>query len=184
MSHEKVRIEIGLAVVALSPFILRAVGHTLFDCLLQKYCKMNTKELKEHLKGTENTSLSIKNIWNKEDKISWSEARDAMGINNCAAIFIASIRLLFWHWLQVASYAIFLYGYWDLLYNAQQILGLIVLVREAIYFIFTIVCIFMNPVYLLPDYKASWNESKRNVLIYIFAPEKFVFFSCRLHTST
>lgn len=107
--------------------------------------------------------------------LTWRRARESMEINNQAAITIALIRLMFWHWLQPFLYGIILYGYWDLLDETQRVLGLIVLGREALYFLMTLVCIVVNPVFLLPDHKASWQRSKTAVMTYIFAPEKFVY---------
>ena len=53
-------------------------------------------------------------------------------------------------------------------------MGAIVAARESIYVLLTIVCAFVNPVFLLLDTVCQWHEDKISFFIYVIAPEKFV----------
>ena len=86
--------------------------------------------------------------------------------------------------MQPVLYWYVLYAFWDLLDKVQQILGFMVAIREAIYFILTIIALFVGPVFLMPDIKATWTElfdldhqldGKILVIMYVIAPEKYVF---------
>ena len=144
---------------------------------------MTKKELGNHLIGAGESKLTIVCILEK--RLNWTQAKEDLGINTCAALFISSIRLIFWHWMQPFLYAFVLFAYWDLLDKGQQILGLIVAVREGIYFLLATVCIFVNPSYLLVDLRATWQkelwatwyediENKSLALMYAVAPEKYI----------
>ena len=145
---------------------------------------MNKKELAAHLIGKGDSRVTIWRIWKYQ--YSWYSARDELGLNTCGATLISMIRLFFWHWLQPLLYGVVLFAYWNLLVDAQKILGLIVGGREALYWFMTVMALYRNPSYLLVDLKATWNGKTRSatsfttfgpwfqVTLYVLAPEKYV----------
>ena len=173
INHLEARDGLFLALGALSPFILRSFGDWIISLILDKCCKMTKKEFRKHLIGTGDSITTIGKIWDKS--VTFRSAKLHLGINTCAAITICMIRLLFWHWMQPILYGYVLFAYWDLLDYYQQILGLIVGGREGIYFILTLLALYRQPIYLLVDLRSSWKENRLYVLVYIFAPEKYVF---------
>ena len=68
------------------------------------------------------------------------------------------------------------YAYWDLLDDGQRVCGQIVAIREGLYALLVLIAVYMNPAVFIVDLKASWKEGKINTLIYVIAPEKFVYF--------
>eukprot|EP01084_Bolivina_argentea_P207900 354621_1 len=172
-SRETARDALFLTVAAISPFTLRSAGDWLISLIVKRFCNMTKKEFRVQLIGAGNSDVTIENIWEK--KFTFSQARNDLKINTCAAISIALIRLIFWHWMQQLLYFFVLYAYWDLLDDGQHILGLIVSVREGTYLLLTFIALCMNPSFLMIDLKASWNSEVFTVLTYVIAPEKFVF---------
>eukprot|EP01083_Nonionella_stella_P031985 87543_1 len=170
VSHQTARDALFLTIGAVSPFILRSVADWTISFVLERCCSMTKKELATHIIGKGNSSVSIVNIW--AGSINWTKAKERLGVNTCAAVTISIIRLLFWHWMQPILYVYVLYAYWDLLVETQQVLGLIVGVREVIYFLLTIIAACANPVFLIVDLRAS---SLSLVGCYVIAPEKYVF---------
>lgn len=109
--------------------------------------------------------------------------------------YISSIlRLMFWHWLQPVLYFIVFKCDADQIDPLQFKLGVAVAVREALYFLSTLICVITNPDFLLIDVMASKrdkyfeesNSSFRHdlngklttgwgfVVMYVLSPEKFV----------
>ena len=184
ITHQEVRDGLFLTIGVVAPFILRSIGDLTIGFILDRCCKLNKKELAAHLVGTGDSRVTIWRIWKYQ--YSWSSARDELGLNTCGAILISTIRLLFWHWLQPMLYGLVLFAYWNLLVEAQQTLGLIVGIREALYWLMTIMALCRNPSYLLVDLKATWNGISRTfpnstifgpcfqVALYVLAPEKYV----------
>ena len=171
-----------LAVFVALPILGRAVGDLVLKKLLnagcKKCCEKTTDEMKEALNpvaGDGDSGVTWCQI--EMRKIKWSEAAEARGLNKCAAYFVSTVVLVCWHWLQPLLYWLCLYLYWDLLDWGQQRLGCLVAGREGIYWLLTVIGCFTNPAYLLIDIKATWREKhdKQYVLLYIFAPEKYVF---------
>lgn len=140
-----------------------------------------------------NAGPTVREMWETDGSgESWEKARRALGWSHRAAVTVAAIRLLAWHWLQPAFYWATLYTYRDEIDSDQLILGLIVAGREAVYWVLTIVAAFRNPVYLIVDLRASlknslggdrstasgeWYHTRFALLTvggYVFAPEKVV----------
>ena len=67
-------------------------------------------------------------------RFNWLEARRRLGLTNTAAVLVATIRLCIWHWMQPLLYWFAFYSYSDELDRLQLIFGLVVGVREIIYF--------------------------------------------------
>merc|ERR1712079_945883 len=89
-----------LTVGAISPFILRTVGDWLISMVLDKCCKLTKKELAAHLIGKGESIVTINHVTSSVH-LSWKEAKENLGLNQCAASTVAMIRLLFWHWMQL-----------------------------------------------------------------------------------
>eukprot|EP01084_Bolivina_argentea_P079457 144129_1 len=178
LSHDEARTAFILAIGALTPFILRSLGDFLISIILRKCCDMTKSEAKQHIIGMGKGELSINNL--KGGTTSWENARHIAGLNICAAFTLSFIRLVFWHWMQPLLYWFILYAYWNILDPTQQVLGVVVAVREALYLFLTILGLCLNRTFLLIDLRASWREDKTSVLIYIIAPEKFVLLSIHI----
>eukprot|EP01084_Bolivina_argentea_P317306 550137_1 len=179
VTHEAARTAMWLVIAAAFPFMLRSLGDMLVRCIiesvLQQICGMSKTEMSKIIVGKGDTVVTIKKVW--DNRYSWSEATEHLGINKCAGFLISVIRLIFWHWMQPLLYWFVLFAYWDLLDNVQQILASIVAGREFIYFCLTCICVCVNPAFLLVDLIASFKEYYMGALIYLFAPEKYIYLS-------
>ena len=70
------------------------------------------------------------------------------------------------------------YAYWDLLDDGQRVCGQMVAIREGIYAFLVLIAVCVNPAIFIVDLKASWKDGtdgKIVTLIYVIAPEKFVY---------
>ena len=67
------------------------------------------------------------------------------------------------------------YAYWDLLDHGQRVCGQIVAAREGLYALLVLIAVYVNPAVFIVDLKASWTKNKINTLVYVIAPEKFVY---------
>ena len=176
-SHEGARVALFLTIGAVSPFILRSVGDWVIGYIIKICCDMTKTELTLQMIGKGESNMTVMEIWHA--KPSWSEAREDLSINFCAALTVSMLRLIFWHWMQPMLYAWVLYAYWDLLDDGQQILASIVAGREALYFLFTLIGLIKNRSYLLVDLRATWKDEDVNgswsVILYVIAPEKNLF---------
>jgi hypothetical protein len=112
---------------------------------------------------------------------SWTRAIELSGLSNAGAYFSAFMRLLFWHWLQPALYFLVFACYWHKLDSFQLIFGTAVAVRELLYLLSTLICVVLNPSYLLLDVAASVRSTDLGIYggykflaLYVLAPEKFV----------
>eukprot|EP01084_Bolivina_argentea_P061242 111926_1 len=175
VSHKEARTGLILTILAVTPFILRSFGDWIVSFILRKCCNMTKQEMKVQIIGKGDSLITIDNIF--ERRFRWSEAREQLGLNTCAALFISLIRLIFWHCMQPCLYCFVMYAYWDLLDRGQQILAVIVAVRECIYFCLTFIGVCVNPTFLLIDLRASWKDDRGQTLLYIMGPEKYVWFS-------
>ena len=160
------------------PYLLRSIGEFVLNSLIyynccQWICGMTSSEFGEVLTvGT--GDIDVNEASNVRDS-SWDKARKRLKINKYAAIFIGIIKLMCWHWWQPIFYILVLYYYWDSIDKGQQILGIIVGCREGIYFLLTIIGLFVRPVYLLVDSKAIPNDGALSFIgVYVFAPEKYI----------
>ena len=126
---------------------------------------------------------------------SWENARVANGRDDgpiaetkqalWRACFIAAFRLA-WHLAQPCIFLGLLLHYstkQDMMDTNQKVLGWLVAVREAFYFVTTLFCLWLKPSFLLDNVRASIANDKghdemhkgwRFLLMYLFAPEKFV----------
>jgi hypothetical protein len=179
-SRDELRAQLEyLAVAVALPFVGRALGDFVLKKLLnagcKKCCGKTTDEMKEVLNplaGDGNSGVTHDTIKNPD--FSWSQAAEARGLNKCAALLVSTVVLVCWHWLQPLLYWLCLYLYWDLLDGAQQWAGCGVAAREGIYWLLTVYACWKTPAYLLIDIKAEWESDKWMVIMYSFAPEKFV----------
>lgn len=171
-----------MTIGVLSPYILRTLGDWTISIVLEKFSTLNKTEQSElgaHLIGRGDPEVTIDAIWSGE--VTWDQATKKLGIkSNEFAILIASVRLLFWHWLQPFLYFYVLFICWESLMDIQRILGLVVCSRELLYWMMTIIAVIVNPVYLLVDLRSSWQEHDEwdlrltQIGSYVIAPEKYV----------
>jgi hypothetical protein len=120
---------------------------------------------------------------------SWGEAIATNGMSACGAKILAGSRLLFWHLAQPVLYIVIFSVYSPQLgagatWNTRHgfVLGLGVAIREGLYFVITLACLYVNPAFLLVDVGASVRDSKAKrglkgpmfLVMYVLAPEKFV----------
>ena len=81
--------------------------------------------------------------------------------------------------MQPIAYVLALGVYWGSLSTLQHTLGVIVAVREAIYFLGTVAGLYLKPAYLLVDMGATWASDRGDdglvgFLVYVLSPEKYV----------
>ena len=214
LTHQEARAAIGISIAVVAPFALRTIGDSLLSCFLKKCIKVNSvsdltnvlispttpssescdENKKEEEQQNSEPRVSINGVW--DGHYNWEKAIKELGIHKNTAVFIACIRLLFWHWLQPFLYAFVFFAYYDLLDVVQRILGFIVAGREGLYWMLTVIAIFVNPVYLLVDLRETWTKDTRSVGwvhgggntdkskewyrrffncgVYVLAPEKYV----------
>ena len=110
-----------------------------------------------------------------EKRTTWEQARCKLMHTKCQAYAISIFRLICIHWFQPIFYWIIFIAYQDNLDENQLVYGYIVGIREIIYIMLTLVCLNVNPAYLLVDVVGTWNESKLDFITYVFAPEKFIY---------
>ena len=173
---------IYLVIGVLAPFLGRAIGGKISQVFFDALCKATVNKTYDGfqsslIQGTADGSSGVTMTAVQVRRFSWLEARKRLGLNNTAAILVALIRLCIWHWLQPLLYWFAFYSYSVELDHLQLIFGMVVGVREVLYFLLTVIGAMVNPVYLLMDTTATYNERKLDLLLYIFAPEKYVFLS-------
>ena len=76
---------------------------------------------------------------------------------------------------QPILYFFVFYAYWDLLDDGQRVCGQIVAAREGLYALLVLIAVYVNPAIFIVDLKASWKDDKIPTLLYVIAPEKFVY---------
>ena len=83
--------------------------------------------------------------------------------------------------IYILRYGLTFITYFDKIDHLQRIFGLIILCREFLYFILTIVGLFINPLYLLVSIGSAHDQPHNNflhkfwsVIFYVCAPEKFI----------
>eukprot|EP01045_Picozoa_sp_COSAG04_P017836 COSAG04_NODE_1607_length_6175_cov_6.046906_3_plen_489_part_00 len=123
----------------------------------------------------------------------WTEARVALGLSVRQAVWSCGSKLLLWHWAQPLSYFAVLGIYYcalanDDAFDNQRVLGLIVAIREALYVLYTLLALWLNPAYLLLELdsvlkpaaegegegrRVDWQAAKRWGL-YLLAPHHYV----------
>ena len=85
----------------------------------------------------------------------WARARAAKGMSQCGAVVRAAGRLVFWHVIQPLLYFIVFAMCSPELFGLQYWLGFLVGIREAAYLLLTLVCVGVNPAFLIVDVGAS-----------------------------
>mmetsp|Transcript_13555 Transcript_13555/g.18085 ORF Transcript_13555/g.18085 Transcript_13555/m.18085 type:complete len:355 (+) Transcript_13555:145-1209(+) len=117
---------------------------------------------------------------------SFAEATAASDLSRSWVKTAAVLRLFFWHFLQPFTYFITFAVYASNLTQAQYVIAIVVLIREIIYFIATLILTFLNASFLLttPFSDVTFARTRRGAAerlgmagYYIVAPEKFVW-SC------
>jgi hypothetical protein len=131
-------------------------------------------------------TMAMLNGWNYDglthQKYSWADAVAANDQTYISAVVAAAPRLLLWHWMQPVLYWKVLYCTWSDIDGLQAVFGVAVAMREAGYVIATLICMKVNPAFLLVDVVASVKDATDGgansglafLLTYAFAPEKFV----------
>jgi hypothetical protein len=113
-----------------------------------------------------------------DDVRDWSYARRRNGDSARTALVLGTMRLLFWHLLQPLVYFYVLWLHYADFDSLQRGFGVAVGVREAGYLLTTLLCACANPAFLLVNVGTSVRSKEkydvRFLLVYVFAPEKFV----------
>ena len=179
---------ITLAGVCCLGYIGRAVGKKIFHCLsntcCQGYCEQDASQFADALLvGSKDGSSGVTLAAVEGQSMTWKEARVRLQLNSSAALSVSILRLLFFHWSQPIGYGVALYLYWHSLPFLQLILGCVVLFREVVYILLTLVAIRVNPAFLLVDSSATFQSSGWNLLLYVVCPEKFVYFCLGVRTN-
>eukprot|EP01045_Picozoa_sp_COSAG04_P019762 COSAG04_NODE_1952_length_5149_cov_76.130099_2_plen_316_part_00 len=114
---------------------------------------------------------------------SWSLALRKNELSHRTAVVQATLRLLLLHWLQPLVHFVVFGMYWRHIDWVQQIFGVGIVLREVLYLLSTITCLWVNPAFLLVDIvsvisdhdpSSVWDKGCGFVVLYVVAPEKFV----------
>jgi hypothetical protein len=185
--NDEIEHYIVLIGVCIAGYIGRAISKKLLECLSNTcctgYCNTSVNKFTDALVvGSVDGESGVTLAAIEGQSMSWKEASKRLGHNYCAALSISILRLIFFHWSQPIGYGIALYIYYHNISHLQLILGFIVLVRECIYVILTLIALCVNPAFLLVDSSATFKSSGWNLMLYIICPEKFVYFCLGLTT--
>ena len=113
----------------------------------------------------------------------WAEARDARGMKQRTALWLGSVKVVFWHWPQPAAYIWLLMSYRCFVAElgpTQQNLAAVVAAREVLYLFSTLLACALCPVYLLLDLRTVWNEAAgplqkgTRLTMYLLCPHNYV----------
>ena len=172
-SHLEARVGLILLIGAMAPYACHAVGNLMLTLCLRCCCGLTRNQLQTTMIGDKIKELSIIHI--RTGCVSWTKAKKIQNLSKRAAMFVSIVRLVFWHWLQPLSYAFVLYAYWDLLDEVQMFLALAVGLRECVYFLLTIACLWVTPAFLMVDLRSTYlYYSWWYVVQYVISPVKFV----------
>ena len=179
---------ITLIVLCCVGYLGRALSKKLLQCLSDTcftgYCNTSVSSFTDSLVvGSTDGASGVTLAAVEGRSISWTNASRRLHHNYCAALSISLLRLVFFHWTQPIGYTIALYMYWRQLTQVQFILGCVVLLRELIYIVLTLIACCVNPAFLLVDSSATLKSSGWNLLLYIVCPEKFVYFCLGIRTN-
>ena len=135
---------IYLVIGVLAPFLGRAIGGKISQLFFDSLCKATVDKTYDGfqaslIQGTTDGSSEVTMTAVQVKRFNWLEARRRLGLTNTAAVLVATIRLCIWHWMQPLLYWFAFYSYSDELDRLQLIFGLVVGVREIIYFLLTII---------------------------------------------
>eukprot|EP00942_MAST-04A_sp_MAST-4A-sp1_P009832 g9832.t1 len=159
----------------LDKMVVKFLGNTLCGCLCNQRLNDTTEFLLAESSAEDETEIMTASVVYQQ-RYSFKEACKNLKYTPCHAYSLAMFRLFFIHWAHPILYWVTLFAYWDVLNVLQLILGGIVGVREGVYLIFTLICLIENPTFLLVDINASRREDLFDFLIYVFAPDKFLYF--------
>jgi hypothetical protein len=104
---------------------------------------------------------------------SWVMGRIAMGWTESTAKYVAVLRLLLWHWLQPISYCWAFYSYSDDLSKLQISFGIVIAVREGLYFLLALYLFVYRPVALIVNVSGRFKDWAL-LMLYILSPEKYL----------
>ena len=154
------------------PFVLRSIGDWTISFIFNwNNPDMSLKLDPDSKSECVNATNTIEDVW--KQRMPWSQCRDVLRLNRCAAILVSSLRLVFWHWMQPLLYGYVVLIHWNHLDSGQQLLALFVGVREALYYTMSVAAVIVNPSFLLVDTKFS-KSYVASLLIYAVAPDKFM----------
>ena len=169
------------------PFLLRfvesVVKRKFYQCCCDRLWGKDQNPLDELMLPGEATKARVEATGVSMDailerKVSWDDAREALGWTPCKAKTVALLRLVFWHWMQPALYAWTLISFSDQIDRVQLILGLVVMGREALYPVLTLIALYRNPAFLLVNVGAHRDTDTRafvqDGLWFTLMPEKYV----------
>jgi hypothetical protein len=89
----------------------------------------------------------------------WARAQEGNRISPCGALLRGGARGLLWHVLQPVLYFLVFAVFSHELDSLQFALGALVGVREAVYLLLTVVCVFVNPAFLIVSVGASVEDN-------------------------
>ncbi|KAK3240957.1 hypothetical protein CYMTET_49239 [Cymbomonas tetramitiformis] len=154
ITSEDSRLWLGLVIGMALPYALRAFGGEIgkrIGNLAVRCCYHNRQQWESTQPGEDGymrLTEEAEEKWEKYDpmkvdmecidQITFQQAREYLALSPCEGIFVAALRLVFWHWMQPIMYTWILYSYYDLIDDLQLLLALIVLGREVTYMLFTI----------------------------------------------
>lgn len=163
-------------------YVGRAIGGKLLNCATNycctSCCELDTGDefLQLLVQGSANGDSGVDVGAIEGHSLTFDEAAARLKMNRCMARTTSALRLVFFHWSQPIAYCVALWWYYASLPKLQLYLGLIVGVREILYLLLTFACLFRNPAFLLVDSTATYRSSPWNLVLYVVAPEKYVFF--------
>ena len=89
----------------------------------------------------------------------WARAQEGNRMSPCGALLRGGARGLLWHVLQPALYFLVFAVFSHELDSLQFALGAAVGVREAVYLLLTVACVFVDPAFLIVSVGASVEDS-------------------------
>ena len=113
---------------------------------------------------------------------SWNVAIEANNMSQFGALVRGVIKVLFWHLVQPLLYFWVFSQAFSGLEPVQKILGTAVAVWEGFYAISVLLCVLVNPAFLLVEVRASVRDNTGGLgygsisflVMYVIAPEKYV----------
>lgn len=122
-------------------------------------------------------SFNAKGVINQRENVTWRRARLRLGYNQCAAVCIGAIRVVWWHLLQPCAYFASLYVFYDHLNSWQQSFAQLIAIREGVYILAVLACLVRYPAFLLPDLRVTWRQEDGGTfesIMYVLLPDKYL----------
>jgi hypothetical protein len=195
--HDKAREGLHYLLLVLLPFLGRAIESHITNKLKERCCKrvfgsslregeegkgMNPLD-KVFLSGATGGKADKLGLFDMAfggpggdgaaDQLSWDEAVKALGYEPCMGRAVGALRLVFWHWMQPAMYAVTIYAYWDTIDSTQKKLGLVVAAREALYLLCTLVALWRKPIFLLVNLDVQ-KQQRLSYCQFVAMPHNFL----------